>query len=159
MPTTLYEFPLLGRLPASSMPGVKWITDTNFNWLALAFAAGSNEHLFYFGAVPQIYSASANIQIVGKWITDTSSTGTVQWQAKYLGRKLGETWDVALSSAALSNSTRTAGDAVHDFTVSFASPALEPGDRFILDFQRNGSVAADTYPVDAWMTEIRLEAA
>ncbi|MCP4201155.1 MAG: hypothetical protein GY769_04395 [bacterium] len=150
------------RRPGSSAPAFDLTVGSNFPWNHLKFDPASDEVVYVFGVMPEsdIYTADGDVEVEIDWVSDTSTTGTVRWKVQLLGRADGEAWDTAFSDSATEDDPRTAGDSLHIATVSFTTPSLAPGDRFILALTREGTHANDTYDgTDAHMVGARLLAA
>lgn len=159
MATTLAKWMASWKLvPESGGPQLTWRAGTNHDGWVLSFAKGEGVDLWT--VMPQNYSASADLQMVIYWLTDTSSTGDIIWSSEFLGRIDQETFDAALGTAQTITDSRAVADAVHVATISggsFSTPALSPGDLTVFHLERSTS-GSDTYGADGDFLAAELQA-
>lgn len=142
----------------SNTPLLANVSTPNFPIRAYAFETGQWRNLYGFAAMPKsgIYTAGADLEARFSWLTDGKSVGVVRWIMSYLGRKDGETWDVAFSASPNDYFCRTASNQLRVSSFEITSPSLEPGDDLVVSIGRGGAAAADTYEGWAFLTRVRL---
>ena len=136
---------------ASSAPGFSYTDGTNFAYHHADFAV--NEVLNFHGIMPASYTASGSINVVVNWIPPTGTSGSATWGAKVLGREDGETFDAALSSQSTQADSVQSVDQLHQATIAISSPALSPGDAFVLELELTSALTGG----DAYLISVELQ--
>lgn len=152
MATTLMERMARQGVPQSSnAPGFSYTEGSNFAYHHADY--GANELLNFHGIIPQSYSASGSINVVVNWIPPSGTSGSATWGAKVLGREDGEAYDAALSSQATQADSVQSTDEIHQTTIAINSPALSPGDAFILELELTSALTGG----DAYLISVEVQ--
>lgn len=147
------------QTPASSTPNRNTIAGTNFDYIVLEYDATTSEEAIWQFQFPTDADATADVNVLIRFLTPSGSVGGVCFSGQFLGRTNGETYDVAMGTTITGCNTTldTAGD-INQITLTFTSAqhGLAAGDTLIFKLARATANGSDTHTGDAQYVDSRV---